>query len=211
MWTPQVHFPGLCHRSLLIYVAVTTAIQSQPQVVLREILSSPPERDMEELRAMRIACGWHVEEIPNWLRQVETGTRLLFFVYPGSSAEGKPAGMISLDLLSEKDLSMADFRNTGRVEISSLFVYKEYRRTGMGAAAFTKLEDKAREMGAKVAVVNTMLKGPNLQRYEKIGYKQYKEPKKVYVVGDLLRLGLTEDHAYAAYLEKPLTPQLMYR
>jgi GNAT superfamily N-acetyltransferase len=157
---------------------------------------------------MRIACGWSVEEIPNWLRQVAGGTRLLFFIYPSSSAKakGRPAGMISLNLVSEKDRTLADFHNTGRVEISSLFVYHEYRKTGVGAAAFNKLEEKARDMGAKVVTVNTQAPSPLVQRYERIGYNQYKEPKKIYPVVDILKLGLTEEYCFAAYLEKPLGP-----
>jgi GNAT superfamily N-acetyltransferase len=193
--------PALKHSIDIVAAAIT---RSRPEIFLREITTAPPsESDVEELREMRTACGWYVKEIPKWLREVQAGTMLLFFIYLNP---GKPVGMIALNLVSETDLSLASFHTAGRVEICSLFVYHEYRRIGVGAAAFTKLEDLARDMGAKVATVNTSAPSPLVKRYEKVGYRQYKEPKQLYSVEDLAKLGFTEEYTYAAYLEKSLTP-----
>ncbi|KAG8952032.1 hypothetical protein FRC04_005365 [Tulasnella sp. 424] len=180
-------------------------IQLRPWIVDPE----PSEADIEELKRQRVACGWHQERIPVWREEIQSGFRYIWFIHLRTpTGLSETTGMISLCLYEPSDLTIANMRAPppqagGRVEIGGLFIYPRYRRRGIGEAAIRELERKAEEHGAAVITMNTIALGENVRRYERMGYQQYKTEKK-YLLKDVLGLGLTEDHCYAAYLEKKI-------
>ncbi|KAG8927857.1 hypothetical protein FRC02_007663 [Tulasnella sp. 418] len=202
-------------------IVTTTVIVQDPSTIyttpvyLRPLIvdPTPSETDIEALRHMRITCGWKVEAIPSWVIEVGNKTRLLWFIHlepvePKITAENKPIGMISLTLLDPRDNALANLVHPeqpgDRVEIASLFVYPEYRKRGIGASAISQLERIGKEIGAKWATMNTAAAGANMSLYKRMGYREFREREKRYPLKEILACGWTEEHCYAAFLEKQL-------
>ncbi len=121
----------------------------------------------------------------------------------------KSIGMVSLHLHDPKDPSLANFRAPeaeagDRVEIEGIFVYPEFRRKGAAEQTIDYMEKLAKEMGAKVITMNAVQKSAILERYLKIGYREYKPLEKRYLLRDVLALGWPEESVYAAFVEKRL-------
>lgn len=111
-------------------------------------------------------------------------------------------GMVSLALYEPSDTTLAD--GADRTEVSALFIYPEYRKKGYGEQAILKVEAIAKEMGKKFTTMNTSAAGPNMSRYSKLGYVEYRERERKYPLHEILACGWTEEHCFAAFLEKNL-------
>lgn len=172
---------------------------------------------------MRISSGFYVEKIPKWGQDILRDRRRIFFIYlsdpnaasapyaylapgyPQTQAPPVPIGMVALSLYNEDDPSLASFTLTGRVEITSLFVYQAYRHLGVGASAFMEMERKAREIGASAITMNTLATKQNLHRYSKLGYREFKpRSNQAYSQQDVLGTGVPASDAFACFMEKPL-------
>lgn len=176
-------------------------IELRPWVVVPK----PSEADVEELMRQRVACGWDWYLVQTWEEEVSNGTRYIWFIdirTPTGLTE--TAGMISICLYNPSDLTLANLRapwpRTGdRVEGSSLYVYPKYRGQGICGAAIREMERKAAELGAAIITTNTMAPSANVQIYERMGYKQYKAPEKVYNPKMAAILGQSGEHCYAVF------------
>jgi GNAT superfamily N-acetyltransferase len=176
-------------------------------------VNPPSESDLADLRAQRIACGWKVETIPQWVKEVQEGHRLMWFICEKaqeSSHTMESIGMISLNLYDPEDPSIANLRapdaqRGDRVEISLLFVYPKHSGKGVGGQAIRYLEDLGREMGARVVTMNTAIGTHILEWYKgKLGYKECRPREKRYLIEVVRALGMPDECVYAAFLEKGL-------
>ncbi|KAG8903952.1 hypothetical protein FRB99_002475 [Tulasnella sp. 403] len=183
----------------------------EPPIRLRPFHVNPPsQEDIDNIRAQRIVCGWKVEYIPTWIKEIQAGERLMWFIHlPRTSPAEKPdeeaIGMVSLHLNDPQDATLANLRRDppgDRVEVSALFIYPQYRRKGYGEAAILMMEEIARGLGAKVSTMNTAAAGENMAKYGRLGYREYKEKELRYPLDEILACGWTEEHRYAAFLEK---------
>ncbi|KAG8964247.1 hypothetical protein FRC00_003126 [Tulasnella sp. 408] len=188
-------------------------IELRPWVVVPK----SSEADLEELRTQRIASGWFPERIPIWEEEVRKGTRCIWFIEvrtPTGSTE--VAGMVSLNLYEPSDLSLANLRAPSseagsRVEGSLLFIYPKYRGRGLWGAVLREVERNAAELGATTVTTHTRAMSGKVQMYERMGYHQYKPQEKIYDPKLVSALGYPEEHCYAAFFEKNVSPPRQYR
>lgn len=157
---------------------------------------------------MRTSCGLYADRIPRWSQEVAQDRRRMYFVYlsdPFSGPPTAPIAMISLNLYNADDPSLASYSTTGRVEVSSLFVYQAYRSLGVGLSAMLEMERRASEIGATYITLNTMATPKNLQLYSQLGYREFK-PRLAsgYSSQDILGSGVATAESAACFMEKPL-------
>lgn len=116
-----------------------------------------------------------------------------------------PIGMISLNLYNTDDISLASFSTTGRVEVSSLFVYQAYRHLSVGLSAMMEMERRAAEIGAYFITLNSMATPRNIQLYTQLGYREFK-PRcgSSYSSQDILGSGVATPESMACFMEKRL-------
>lgn len=136
--------------------------------------------------------------------------RRMYFIYLSdptapSIPPAVPIGMVSLNLYNEDDPSLASYSTTGRVEVSSLFVYQAYRHLGVGLSAIIEMERRATEIGAYHITLNSLATAKNLQLYPKLGYREFKaRSTSCYSPQDILGSGVTSSEAAACFMEKAL-------
>ena len=131
--------------------------------------------------------------------------------YPSQSAQspltllqGPPAavGMVCLLLNNPDDTSLASFSNSGRVEITSLFVFPAYRPLGVALAVLRAMEQRATQMGALYVTLTTPAIDRSLARYLNLGYREYKQRAVVYSQAEVQSAGLGLEYTTGAFLEK---------
>lgn len=128
-------------------------------------LEKTAERDL--LRAQRVICGWHQDEVENWRVMMAAGERALFWITLPESDQTNglpkldhstgdtiyPVGHVSLDRVDKPDdqippmapdLSLASGDGV-ILTIRSLFVLPAFARRGLGAFAMDECERLARE------------------------------------------------------------------
>lgn len=163
--------------------------------------------DLEALFAMRTSCGLYADRIPRWSQEVALDRRRMYFIYLSdpSTTPAAPVGMVSLNLFNEDDPTLASYSTTGRVEVSSLFVYQAYRHLGVGLSAIIEMERRAAEIGAYHITLNSLATSKNLQLYAKLGYREFK-PRSTssYSPQDILGSGVASSEAAACFMEKAL-------
>lgn len=138
--------------------------------------------------------------------------RFVWFIHFASTdASGRmlsnspPIGMISLYLENPYDSTLANFSQTGRVEITSLFIYAAYRHLGIGVAAIQEMESRAAAIGATHTTFNTMAVERHLRVFkEQLGYREYKAREVAYPAAEIVGAALPQDYQVAAFLEKQL-------
>jgi ribosomal protein S18 acetylase RimI-like enzyme len=111
-------------------------------------------------------------------------------------------GMVCLLLHNPDDASLASFSNSGRVEITSLFVYSAYRPLGVALAVLRAMEQRAAQMGALYVTLTTPAIDRSLQRYLSMGYSEYKPRAVVYSLTEVQSAGLGPEYATGAFMEK---------
>ncbi|EJT98806.1 hypothetical protein DACRYDRAFT_17955 [Dacryopinax primogenitus] len=161
------------------------------------LVPAPPAA-VEELRKMRIACGWDVELIDEWIIEIKEGRRIQWTAFKDDTA----IGMCALNIYSIHDESLAN--GVDRGEVAGMFLYPEWRSLGIGKTMMTYVEHEAAQMGMKITTVNTRSMGPSLGPYLRRGYREYKGREMKYLLETILGLGLTPEHMSAAFLEKPV-------
>lgn len=143
------------------------------------------DADRETLLAMRKSCGWGTERIDSYISEPSWVTYLFFRPTEDSKGE-EPVGMGCLvfdipgdpTMANREDgiIAISEFRACVRREVhqkedesyqkscscdvffatASLFVFPQYRASGVGNQTFTMLEQLAiREYGAKTLAVDT--------------------------------------------------------
>lgn len=123
---------------------------------------------------------------------------------PLTLLQGPPAavGMVCLLLHNPEDPSLASFSNSGRVEITSLFVYSAYRPLGVALAVLRAMEQRAAQMGALYVTLTTPAIDRSLLRYLNMGYREYKGRAVVYSQAEVQSAGLGPEYTTGAFLEK---------
>lgn len=167
---------------------------------------APSQADLDDLLAQRIACGWRYDFIDTWVDEIKAGWRLIWFIHVPGVKES--IGMTALTLYDPLDRSIADLHAPDlpgvRTEVSSLFVYPEYRNRGVATEAILMMEDVARGLGSTITTINTAAVGPTVAKYAKMGYVEYKPKEQKYPLEIVSAMGLPADYCYAAFLEKKL-------
>jgi len=166
--------------------------------ILRPFTVPAPPQAVEDIRQMRIACGWDVELIDEWLTEIKEGRRIQWTAYK----DDEPIGMCALNIYSIHDETLAN--GVDRAEVAGMFLYPKWRSLGLGKTMMTYVEHEAAQMGMKVTTVNTRSMGPSLGPYLRRGYREYKDREMKYLLETILGLGLTPEHMSAAFLEKPV-------
>jgi len=111
-------------------------------------------------------------------------------------------GMVCLLLHNPEDPSLASFSNSGRVEITSLFVFSAYRPLGVALAVLRAMERRAAQMGALYVTISTPAIDRSLLRYLSMGYQEYKSRAVVYSQAEVQSAGLALEYTTGAFLEK---------
>jgi len=111
-------------------------------------------------------------------------------------------GMVCLSLLNPEDPSLASFSNSGRVEITSLFVFPTYRPLGVALAVLRAMEQRAAQMGALYVTLTTPAIDRSLLRFINLGYQEYKQRAVVYSQAEVQSAGLGLEYTTGAFLEK---------
>jgi ribosomal protein S18 acetylase RimI-like enzyme len=111
-------------------------------------------------------------------------------------------GMVCLLLHNPEDPSLASFSNSGRVEITSLFVFPAYRPLGVALAVLRAMEQRAAQMGALYVTLTTPAIDRSLLRYLNLGYQEYKQRAVVYSQAEVQSAGLGPEYTTGAFLEK---------
>jgi ribosomal protein S18 acetylase RimI-like enzyme len=118
-----------------------------------------------------------------------------------------PIGMVCLLKTNPQDASLASI-DTGRWELTSLWIYPLYRALGVGAAVMAEMEKQAAIRGASYVTFNTTASSTHILRtFQKIGYREYKPREHRYSVSDVLNAGLPIESTLAAFFEKPVITQ----
>ena len=183
-------------------------VPSPPALFYRSVPAPFSGQDLAHLTQMRTSCGLYADRIPRWSQEVAQNQRRMYTIYlsdPLYTPNAVPIGMIGLLLHNTDDLTLASFSVTGRVEVSSLFVYQAYRHLGVGMAAMMEMERRAREIGALFITLNTMATPKNIQIYSQLGYREFK-PRLAsgYSAQDVLGSGVATVESAACFFEKPL-------
>ncbi|KAG8751704.1 hypothetical protein FRC14_007668 [Serendipita sp. 396] len=183
-------------------------LPSPPPLYYRSIAAPFSGYDLETLRAMRTSCGMYADRIPRWSQEVMQDKRRMYFIYlsdPIYTPNAVPIGMVSLLLYNCDDPTLASYANTGRVEVSSLFVYQAYRHLGVGLSAMLEMERRAADIGALFITLNTMATPKNLHLYSQLGYREFK-PRLAsgYSAQDIMGSGVPTTESAACFMEKPL-------
>jgi ribosomal protein S18 acetylase RimI-like enzyme len=111
-------------------------------------------------------------------------------------------GMVCLLLHNSEDPSLASFSTSGRVEITSLFIYSAYRPLGVALAVLRAMEQRAAQIGALYVTLTTPAIDRSLQRYFTMGYREYKPRAVAYSQTEVQGAGLGPEYATGAFLEK---------
>lgn len=113
-----------------------------------------------------------------------------------------PIGMVCLLKTNPQDASLASI-DTGRWELTSLWIYPLYRALGVGATVIAEMEKQAAIRGASHVTFNTTASSTHILRtFQKIGYREYKPREHRYSVSDVLNAGLPIESTLAAFFEK---------
>jgi GNAT superfamily N-acetyltransferase len=91
---------------------------------------------------------------------VKKGNRILLVSREGNEI----TGTVQLDLARKPNA-------THRAEVQKLLVHTTYRGKGLGKTLLKAIEDKAREHGRKLLVLDTKVGEPSEQLYIKYGYQ----------------------------------------
>jgi len=123
---------------------------------------------------------------------------------PSTLQQAPPAavGMVCLLLYNAEDPSLASFSNSGRVEITSLFVFSAYRALGVALATLRAMEQRVAQMGALYVTLTTPAIDRSIQRYLNMGYREYKARAVVYSQAEVQSAGLGLEYTTGAFLEK---------
>jgi GNAT superfamily N-acetyltransferase len=187
---------------------VPNVVPAPPALYYRSLAAPFSGSDLSSLQVMRTSCGLYADRIPRWSQEVSQDRRRMYFIYltdPFSGAPAVPIGMISLNLYNTDDPSLACYSTTGRVEVSSLFVYQAYRHLGVGLSAMMEMERRAAQIGALYITLNTMATPKNLQLYSQLGYREFKPRcSSCYSSQDILGTGAATAESAACFMEKPL-------
>lgn len=79
--TPTLSRLGVSAAFLTLTDDASCLVSNPPNLFYRPIAYPISPDDLDQLRAMRIASGWYYERIPSWLKELETGQRLMWFIY----------------------------------------------------------------------------------------------------------------------------------
>ena len=184
------------------------SVPSPPPLYYRSVPAPFSGNDLSTLQAMRTSCGLYADRIPRWSQEVALNQRRMYFIYltdPFSGVPALPIGMISLNFYNTDDPSLANYAVTGRVEVSSLFVYQAYRHLGVGLSAMIEMERRAAQVGASHITLNMMATQKNLQLYSRLGYREFKQRcSSAYSSQDILGSGVATAESAACFMEKRL-------
>lgn len=198
------HLPG---RNILLQRKPFTQhfCNLAPMVYYRDVPVPFSPTDYEALRQMRISSGFYVDHIPLWAQQIVASKRRLYFIYLAdpSTYGAVPVGMVSLSFENPQDSALASFLSTGRVEITSLFIYAAYRHLRLGIMAMMEMERRAVEFGASAVTLNTPAIEASLRVYRSLGYREYKRTTS-YSRSDVAGAFMPIENVVAAFLEKRL-------
>src|SRR5919204_749242 len=90
--------------------------------------------------ALRRACGWSAETVPQQFRAMEEGRRQIWI----AECDGYLVGTITIEWIAE-DRQLADGRTSAH--ISNLVVHPSYRRRGIARGLLGAVEQAAYERG----------------------------------------------------------------
>jgi ribosomal protein S18 acetylase RimI-like enzyme len=198
------YLPG--RNVLLQSKAFTQRVRTlAPMVYYRDVHVPFSPTDYEALRQMRISSGFYVDHIPLWAQQIASSKRRLYFMYLSdpSTYGAAPVGMVSLSFENPQDSTLASFSSTGRVEITSLFIYSAYRHLRLGIMAMMEMERRAVEFGASAVTLSTPAAEASLRVYRSLGYREYKRATS-YSRSDVAGALMPPENVVAAFLEKRL-------
>jgi ribosomal protein S18 acetylase RimI-like enzyme len=136
-----------------------------PGVILRPALVE----EEGALMALRRACGWSAETVPQQFRAMLEGRRTIWIAV----CDGYLVGTITVEWTTE-DRQLADGRTTAH--ISNLVVHQYYRRRGIGRALMGAAERVAVGRGCTTMTIG--VDDGNVyarQLYERRGYSYLKD------------------------------------
>ncbi|PVG02726.1 hypothetical protein CPB86DRAFT_671196, partial [Serendipita vermifera] len=195
----------------------------------RELSYPLAQEDLHALRQMRLASGTYYDRIPTWLSELESGHRLMWFVYLTKTTSSNAMAhhhhhhhqqpptpaltTASSRSINPSDPSLASI-NTNRFELTSLWIYPAYRAlrlnststsSTIGTTIIGEMERQAALRGAEYVTFNTTA-GANqtLKTFERIGYREYKPREHRYSITDVVNVGLpgSVESTLAAFFEK---------
>ncbi|KAM0755685.1 hypothetical protein T439DRAFT_320392 [Meredithblackwellia eburnea MCA 4105] len=141
------------------------------------------EIHIQELKRQRVLCGWGLENVEMWTRQVAEGEKGLYWIFPPPSLihlyplpsqdhisseqltevpldpnpEFRALGHISLDWIDyDGDETLAN-REEKKVTLATFYILKAAQGRGVGRSAMDAVEELAvsPEFAAKVITLNT--------------------------------------------------------
>jgi ribosomal protein S18 acetylase RimI-like enzyme len=144
---------------------VDPARAAPPGVRLRPAL----RQEEGAIMALRRACGWSAETVPQQFRAMDEGRRQIWI----AECDGYLVGTITVEWISD-DRQLADGRSTAH--ISNLVVHPSYRRRGIARGLLGAVERAAYERGC-AAITIGVDDGNDYARdlYERLGYTYLKD------------------------------------
>ncbi|MGH2369101.1 MAG: GNAT family N-acetyltransferase [Chloroflexota bacterium] len=118
------------------------ADQAPPGAMLRPAMLE----EQEALIALRRACGWSADSVPQQFRAMQQGRRAIWI----ADCDGYLVGTITVEWFAD-DRQLADGRTTAH--ISNLVVHQRYRHRGIGRGLMAAVERTAVERGCTVMTI----------------------------------------------------------
>ncbi len=139
--------------------------ETPPGTTLRPAL---PEEEVAVV-ALRRACGWSADSVPQQFRAMHEGRRDIWI----GECDGYLVGTITVEW-SADDRQLADGSTTAH--ISNLVVHHRYRRRGIGRGLMGAVERAAAERGCSVMTIGVDDGNSYAHRlYERRGYVYLKD------------------------------------
>ena len=144
---------------------VDTARAAPPGVRLRPAL----RQEEGAVMALRRACGWSAETVPQQFRAMEDGRRQIWI----AECDGYLVATITVEWIAD-DRQLADGRTSAH--ISNLVVHPSYRHRGIARGLLGAVERAAYERGCRVITIGVD-DGNDYARslYERLGYSFLKD------------------------------------
>ncbi|GAA5981436.1 hypothetical protein JCM10908_004108 [Rhodotorula pacifica] len=136
--------------------------------------------EVAELRRQRVLCGWGLEKVDLWLKQVQRGVKNLYWIYvdpqppiaefeplnleptkygpPPPDPTFAPIGHVSLDWEDyEGEIELAD-KERGILTLATFFILGSLQGSGLGNLVMREMEKMAAspELDASVLTLNTL-------------------------------------------------------
>ncbi|MTH52906.1 GNAT family N-acetyltransferase [Bacillus mangrovi] len=102
------------------------------------------------------------EEAASYWRALPSGQNVILFAV---MADGEAAGSVQLHLADKQN-------GLHRAEIAKLMTHPQHRRKGIGRLLMNKAEERAREEGRSLLVLDTREGDPSNRLYQSLGYKE---------------------------------------